>query len=86
MDDVLDGNAAAGRLAALFGSDMTAVPGRCAHCRRVSMVGTLRAYMNAPGAVLRCPHCDGVVIRVVETDQATYLDLSGISYLRIERG
>jgi phage FluMu protein Com len=85
MDDVLDGNAVGGRLATLFGSDVTAVPGRCAHCHRVNMVGALRAYLRAPGAVLRCPHCDGVVIRIVETTEATYLDLSGVSYLRFER-
>jgi hypothetical protein len=84
-DQVLDGNAVAGSLASAFGADVTAVPGRCAHCGTVSVVGTLRAYVRAPGAVLRCPVCDGVVLRVVETAEATYVDARGASYLRFER-
>jgi Family of unknown function (DUF6510) len=61
-------------------------PGKCAHCGTVSMVGAMRAYVRAPGTVLRCPTCEGVVLRIVETDDATYLDLRGVVYLRITRG
>jgi hypothetical protein len=85
IDQVLDGNALAGTLQALFGEDMTAVPGRCAHCGTTSRVGQLRAYVRGPGSVLRCPACTGVVIRIVETDRATYVDARGAAYLRIER-
>ena len=81
----LDGNALAGMFEALFGGDMTAVPGRCAHCHTVNMVGAMRAYTRGPGAVLRCPACDEVVLRVVETDSATYVDARGVAYLRFER-
>ena len=38
------------RSLAAFGSDITAVPGRCAHCGAVSVVAQLRAYVRAPGA------------------------------------
>jgi len=85
-DTVLDGNAVAGALAAAFGSDVTACPGRCAHCGTVSVVGELRAYLHSPGAVLRCPACAGVVLRVVETTEATYVDARGAAYLRFDRG
>jgi hypothetical protein len=85
-EGVLDGNALAGTLAAAFGSDVSAVPGRCAQCGVVSVVGQLRAYVRAPGAVLRCPACDGIVLRVVETDEAIYVDARGAAYLRFERG
>jgi len=85
LDAVLDGNAVAGALEAAFGADMTAVPGRCAHCGAVNMVGALRAWTRAPGSVLRCPACDGVVLRVVETSEATYVDARGAAYLRFER-
>jgi hypothetical protein len=81
----LDGNALAGTLEALFGGDMTATPGRCANCGTVNMVGAMRVYMRAPGAVLRCPACDEVVLRVVETVDATYVDARGAAYLRFER-
>jgi phage FluMu protein Com len=84
-DDMLDGNASAGRLAAAFGSDMTDVPGKCAHCGAMHVIAELRAYVRAPGTVLRCPTCDGVVLRIVETDEATYVDARGVAYLRFER-
>jgi phage FluMu protein Com len=84
-DDVVDGNAAAGVLAATLGLDMTAVPGRCAHCGAVHVIGELRAYVRAPGTVLRCPVCTEVVLRVVETEDAVYVDARGSAYLRFER-
>jgi phage FluMu protein Com len=84
-DDMLDGNAAAGPLAAAFGTEMTTVPGKCAHCGAVHVVAELRAYVRAPGTVLRCPICDGIVLRVVETEDATYVDARGAAYLRFER-
>jgi hypothetical protein len=84
-EQVLDGNALAGTLAAAFGGDVTAVPGRCAHCGAVNVVAELRAYVRAPGAVLRCPACGGVVLRVVETTDAIYVDARGAAYLRFER-
>jgi hypothetical protein len=46
----------------------------------------MRAYTRAPGTVLRCPKCSGVVLRVVETPTATLVDASGIAWLRFERG
>jgi phage FluMu protein Com len=85
IDDVLDGNASAGPLATAFGTDMTVIPGKCAHCGAVHVVAELRAYMRAPGMVLRCPVCDGVILRIVETDEATYLDARGAAFLRFER-
>jgi hypothetical protein len=85
MERELDGNALAGMLEALFGADMTAVPSRCAHCRTVNMVGAMRAYTQAPGAVLRCPACDEVVLRVVQTPEATYVDARGAMFMRFPR-
>jgi len=84
-EQVLDGNALAGTLAAAFGTEMTTVPGRCVHCGTVSLVGEWRAYMRAPGAVLRCPTCDGIILRVVETAEATYVDARGAAHLRFAR-
>ncbi len=84
-DLMVDGNAAAGTLAMVFAQDVTAVPGRCASCGAVNPVGALRAYVRGPGMVLRCPACDGVVLRVVETAEATYVDARGAAYLRFER-
>ena len=84
-DHVLDGNAVAGILAAAFGGEMTTVPGACAHCGTVNVIAALRAYVRAPGTVLRCPACDGVVLRIVETPTATLVDVRGAAWLRFER-
>ena len=82
---MLDGNVSAGALAMAYGQEMTAVPGRCAHCGVTHVIGELRAYVQAPGNVLRCPVCDGIILRVVETAEATYVDARGAAYLRFER-
>jgi hypothetical protein len=84
-DQRLDGNAVAGVLAALFGEDITVVPGRCDQCGTVNVIGAMRAYVRSPGIVLRCPACDGVVLRVVETRESTYLDVRGAAFLRFTR-
>jgi hypothetical protein len=59
--DVLDGNAIAGPLFAIFGRELTADVGTCDHCGRRAVVAELRVYVRAPGTVVRCPSCDGVV-------------------------
>lgn len=84
-DLMVDGNAIAGALAVAFADDVTAVPGKCAHCGAVNAIGALHAFVRGPGAVLRCPSCDGVVLRLVETAEATYVDARGAAYLRFER-
>jgi phage FluMu protein Com len=81
---VVDGNAAGGALAAAFGSDMTAVPGACAHCGQVSAIAELCAYVRAPGIILRCPTCSEAVIRIAETPAGTIVDIRGAAWLRFE--
>lgn len=82
---MLDGNAVAGLLREVFALEMTASPTRCAHCGAVGALGTLLAFTRAPGVVLRCPACEQVVVRIVETAEAIYLDARGAAYLRLER-
>ncbi len=82
---MLDGNAVAGMLQDIFGLEMTASPTECAHCGNVGDVGTLLAFTQGPGAVLRCPACENVMLRIVETPDAVYLDVRGAVYLRLQR-
>lgn len=35
--------------------------------------------------VLRCPGCESVMLRIVQTADATYLDVRGAVYLRLAR-
>ncbi|MDB5074518.1 MAG: hypothetical protein JWO42_697 [Chloroflexi bacterium] len=82
---VLDGNAVGGLLQDIFEADMTASPTMCAHCGREGHIGNLLAFTHAPGVVLRCPGCEQVVLRIVVTPDATYLDARGAVFLRLKR-
>jgi Family of unknown function (DUF6510) len=73
----LDGNAAAGLLRELFALDVTAAEVTCGSCGVVAMVGETRLYGGAMGAIFRCAHCDGVVMRLVRTPVGIWLDMRG---------
>jgi uncharacterized Zn finger protein len=78
MEDlVLDGNAAAGALAEVYGDDMTTVLAECASCGKVDPIGGLIAFVHAPGIVLRCTACATVMIRIVQTPSRTLVDVRG---------
>jgi hypothetical protein len=81
--DYLDGNAAAGALSELFAVDLTAAITRCASCGHIGVFAESRLYTNAPGMVARCVGCDEVLLRVVSTPTDTYVDLRGLTYLRV---
>jgi hypothetical protein len=82
---MLDANAAAGLLYEIFGTEMTASPTECAHCGRAGEIGTLLAFTQGPGIILRCPGCENVILRIVQTPDAIYLDARGAVYLRLAR-
>lgn len=79
----LDGNATAGALGELFAFDVTPAVTTCAHCRDTRPVAELRAYVRAPGIVLRCPSCGGVQARLVQSTEQTWLDPREIQVLQI---
>ncbi len=80
----MDGNVAAGILAGIFLPEMTVAETSCAHCGMVRQLGELAAYVHAPGVILRCTSCDGVVLRVMRHRRRVWLDLRGMSVLRME--
>ena len=82
----LDGNATAGALGELFAFDVTMAVTTCAHCRHTWPMADLRAYVRAPGIVLRCPSCGGVQLRLVQSTERTWLDVRGIQMLQIPAG
>ncbi len=79
----LDGNVTAGDLADIFTFDATTAITTCATCRHTHPVATLRAYLRAPGMVLRCASCDAVQVRLVRSPARAWLDLRGIDMLEI---
>ena len=81
----LDGNAIAGELLELFGVEMTIATGVCAGCGAAEQVARLEVYVHAPGTVVRCPHCEAVVMRIVRGRDRVWLDLSGTRSIEIPR-
>jgi hypothetical protein len=82
---MLDGNAVAGVLQEIFSVEMTTNPTECAACGYEGEMGSLLAFISAPGLVLRCPGCGNVILRIVKTPKAVYIDARGAAYVRLER-
>jgi hypothetical protein len=84
MHDALDGNAAAGALADMFTAEMTTAVTTCASCGDTRPFGELRAYLDAPGLVMRCASCGAVQLRVVRAAQRVFLDLRGVRVVQVD--
>ena len=82
---MLDANATAGLLFDIFGVEMTASPTECANCGNEGEIGALLAFTQGPGVILRCSACENIVLRIVQTPKAIYLDARGAVYLRLMR-
>jgi hypothetical protein len=76
QDLKLDGNAIGGLLLELFGAELTAAGSVCAGCGAREEIARLDVYCGA-GIVVRCCHCEQVMIRIVRSPDRTWLDLSG---------
>ena len=79
---MLDGNAIAGLLQELFAVEMTTAIGTCGGCGTAGPVGAAHAYRGA-GIVLRCPHCDNVLAKIVKNDSQVWIDVRGIRTLEL---
>lgn len=83
MDErTLDGNAAAGILHAVYGAEMTTAVGTCDGCGTAGPVGAVRLY-RAAGIVLRCPHCDAVLMKIVTAGERVWIDSRGLRTLQL---
>ena len=81
-DLVLDGNAAAGLLQEIFVAEITNAQIQCESCGFTGAVGSLRLYAAPMGAVLRCTHCNSIVVRAAHTPHGRWLDMTGARHLR----
>ena len=61
-----DGNAIAGVLQEVFVSEVTMARIACASCGNIEPIGAEHAYTQAPGIVLRCRHCEDVLLVVTQ--------------------
>jgi hypothetical protein len=83
-DAPVDGNAAAGVLSEVFATEMTVAVTTCASCGARAQIARLRAYLQAPGVVLRCATCDAAQIRLVRGPDRAWLDLRGVRVVEVE--
>jgi hypothetical protein len=82
--DYLDGSAAAGDLSKIFAVDVTAAQGQCANCGAIRRFAEAHLYMQAPGVVARCAVCDHILLRLVNAGPRVFLDVRGLTYLRLD--
>jgi hypothetical protein len=79
----LDGNAIGGLLQEVFGVEVTVARSVCGHCGAHEVVARLEVYVQAPGTVVRCPGCSGVLMRIVRGRGRVWLDLGGLRTLEL---
>ena len=80
-DRVLDGNAIGGMLLEVFGTEMTTATGACGSCGTVGQVAELAVYRPELGTVVRCRHCDNVLMVFVAVRGVTCVDTRGLASL-----
>jgi len=61
---------------------MTTATGTCGGCGAAGPVGAVHVYRGA-GIVLRCPHCDNTLAKIVKNDSRVWIDLRGIRTLEV---
>jgi hypothetical protein len=79
--EALDGNAIAGQLLEVFGAEMTTATGACAHCAASGQLAEQMVYIQAPGTVVRCRSCAGLLMVLVEVRGIHCVDLRGFAAL-----
>jgi hypothetical protein len=80
---VLDGNALAGVFQELFQHELTIAMGTCGNCGLIGPLGETRVYAYAPGAVVRCPACDAVLMTIVKESGRFWLGFDRLRCLEI---
>ena len=79
----VDGNALAGPLSELFAIDITDAVGRCVSCGDESVLARAMVYLSGTDLVVRCSHCNDVLMTIVHSPGDLRLTLSGLAALRV---
>jgi hypothetical protein len=78
-----DGNALSGVFAEVLGVDVSTTVLTCTGCGGSGPFARGHVYDDGPGAVLRCPDCNEILVRIVRTPTDLWLDLRGSTSWRI---
>jgi hypothetical protein len=79
--EALDGNAIAGLLLEVFGTEMTMAMGTCASCGIAHPLAEHTVYNRAPGTVVGCRGCTSMLMVLVEVRGIHCVDLRGLASL-----
>jgi Zn finger protein HypA/HybF involved in hydrogenase expression len=79
---MVDGNAVAGLLREVFAVEMTTATAMCDTCGASDSVGALHVFRGA-GVVMRCPHCDNVLLTIVTDDMRVSVSFAGLRTLQV---
>jgi len=79
----VDGNAMGGMLSEVFAREVTSARMVCDGCGKVEPLGAEHAYLQAPGMVLRCRHCEQVLLVVTRANGAYLLSFRGMRWFEL---
>ncbi len=77
----LDGNAIAAPLYDVFGHEMTTAVGTCSGCGWAGPLAEVAVYLLTPGVIARCPHCDLLLMVIVDRRGMACVELGGLASL-----
>jgi hypothetical protein len=82
-DLMLDGNALAGALREVFVHEMTSARLACDACGMVEPIGAEHVFIQAPGIVLRCRHCEDVLFVITRRGRSFLLGFERLKWLEL---
>jgi hypothetical protein len=77
----LDGNAVAGILAEIFGTEMTVFTAICGSCGQAGPLAEVVVYAAQMGFVIRCRGCTALLAVITRIRGISCVDLSGLAAL-----
>jgi hypothetical protein len=77
----LDGNAVAGELAEVFGTEMTTFTATCGSCGQVGPIAEVAVYAVDMGIVIRCRGCTALLVVITKFRGMSCVDLTGLAAL-----
>jgi hypothetical protein len=71
-------------LGEVFALEVTGARGRCDGCGTVAELGEGRAFLDAPGVVIRCRACESVLLVLVRGGGRYWLGVQGMTWLELK--
>ena len=79
----VDGNAMGGTLSEVFAREVTSARMICDGCGQAEPLGAEHAYLQAPGMVLPCCHCEQVLLVVTKANRTYLLSFGGVRWFEL---